>query len=58
MSKERELSPDEIVEEMRAMDKQIIDGKKPTIFKQTADLIEDLRKKPGTVEEGKFISNK
>lgn len=58
MSEARKLSPDEIVEEMKKMDKQIIDGNKPTIFKQTADLIEDLRKKPGTVKQGQFISNK
>jgi hypothetical protein len=55
MSIQKQLTPDEIVADLRKMDKQVIHGSR--IFKQAADLIEELQKPKPWREVSKFITN-
>ena len=50
------MSPEEVVRKLRDMDAQIIHGRKPSIFSQAADLIEE-KEKPRTIS-GVLVSNR
>lgn len=56
MSDKLKRTPEQIVKDLRDMDKQILDPPGPTIFGQAADLIEDLQKKP-PVKKDTLITN-
>lgn len=47
-------TPAQIVKDLREMDKRVICGKKPTIFKEAADLIE---KQDPKIEPNKLITS-